>query len=623
MAAKGSSEATFRLNIDGNAADASKGIASSARLAAESITKFESEIKALSGDLRRLKGNSDEVTATKAALKKRIDEAKTSVSALTTEIVKQGSSYTAASAAAKKYGDSTKRLPNLRSALGGVGAKAGAALEPTMKKLGALLAPITTRFAKLGGSIKQALAPVGAFSKAAKEDASSVLPSLSSILGVVAEGAVVAAAAFVAVGAAITGATVALALFSLKSADAAAKMDRQRQALWGNKDDAKALGEQIGLLAGKVPQGVAELQGLAVELSKTRLSGKAVVDTMNAVAQASGAVDDSAGAKIKELLTRNQQSGRFWLGQFELQGTGINFDDVAKEYSAGTKKTIAQAKKDLMTGGVSIEDAASTIAKVTAKKFGNLNVQNAFSLENAPKKLKEQLSILSSGVDLGPISKALQDAFGQLSPNAPLGAAVKQFMTDFGGGLVDIAARAIPLVVEGFKWLVVGALRVQEAYYNVKADIHDALKADDWIGVGKAIVNGLVQGIVMASASVPAAVVALGKTIKSAFTDEMKIHSPSRVFEGYGRNTVEGYAQGVDRASGRAADAVVDMVPGASGGSSAAAGGSSAAANDITVNVYFQGGSGGGSGAGPSPQMLSGLTQAIRDALSAKGLVAA
>jgi hypothetical protein len=607
VAGDSKAEATFRINIDGNAADASKQIASSARLAAQGIEKYENEVKALSADLRRLRGNSDDVVSAKAALKKRIDEARTSASALTAEITKQGTSYAAATAAAKKYGAGVGKLPNLRAGAGKVAGAVGGALGPAAKKLGKVFDPIKTAVGPLAKSVSEKLAPAGSrlarfgggaksvlvsFGKAAKEDASSVLPSLSSALGLVAEGSVLAAAAVAAVGAAAVGAVAAVGAFGIASAAAASKLQLQREALLGSVQDAKALGEQISVLAGKVPQGVEELNALGRELSKTRLSGKAIVDTMAAVAQATGAVDASAGSKIQELLTRFQATGRFALGQFELQGTGIDFEDVAKEWAAGSKKTVEAARAELLRGQVPLDDAASLLRKVTEKKFGDINIKNAFSLENAPKKLKEQLQLLSSGVDLSPISRALQDAFGQLSENAPLGAAVKTFMTTFGKGLVDAAATGIPLVLEGFKWLVVGALRVGTAFYEMKKQVLDAFHNDDWVGAGKAIVVGLVKGIIGAQKFEGEALFSLGKTIKKAFTDELGIHSPSKVFEGYGQNTVAGYA-------------------------------SSASSAPISIEVNIHGASTDSAKGMQSPEFLAALTRAIRDAVSAKGLVAA
>jgi hypothetical protein len=240
-----------------------------------------------------------------------------------------------------------------------------------------------------------------------------------------------------------------------------------------------------------------------------------------------------------------------------------------------------------------------------------------FSLENAPKKLKEQLSLLSSGVDLSPISKALEGAFGQLQENAPLGAGVKAFMSTFGSGIVEIGAKAIPVLLDGFTWLVVGAVRVITTFYELRNAIHDALTQGDWVGAGKEIIVGLVKGIKGAIRFHDEALYGIGKTIKKAFTDELKIQSPSKVFAGYGENTVAGYAIGVEKGTKRANDAVGAMAtPTPSSGGSGAAG-------PISIEVVINGASTDSAHAMQSPEFLASLTRAIRDAVTSKGLVPA
>jgi len=628
-------EATFRVNIDGNASVASKDIASSARLAAKSIAAYEDEVKVLSADLRRLRGNSDDVTAAKSALKKRIDEAKASTSLLTAALAKQGTTYAAAAAAAKKYGDGVGKLPNLRKGIAKAATAAGGAVAPALakgakalapigKKLGAFAAPITKavvdklapagRFiAKFGGGAAKSLGKLG---KAAKEDVGSILPAIGKALAAFGPEIAIIAAGVAAAGGAFVAAAIAVGAFGLAAADAAAKASRQRQALGWSAKSAENYADQINELAGKTALGTSELNAMAVALSKTRLTGKAQVATMNAVAQATSAIDESAGSKIQELITRGQTSGRFFLGQLELQGTGIDFDDVAKEYAAGMHKSVDAARKELMTGQVPIEEAANTLARVTEKKFGKLNIANAFSLENAPKKFYEQLQHLSKDVDLGPISKALQSAFGQFDESAPLGGAIKTFMSTFGTGLVDIAAKSIPILVEALEDLVIWSLRVTLTYYEMKKQIKDAFAGEDWVGIGAAIIKGLAKGIANTMNLQGDVLFGIGKSIKNALTDELKIHSPSKVFEGYGSNTVEGYAQGVESGSKRATGAVRDMAQG-----TPALPAAGAAPMSIEVNIH--GASTASAQDMQSPQFLSALTRALRDAVTQSGGVVA
>jgi hypothetical protein len=152
----------------------------------------------------------------------------------------------------------------------------------------------------------------------------------------------------------------------------------------------------------------------------------------------------------------------------------------------------------------------------------------------------------------------------------------------------------------------------------MKKQVLDAFHNDDWVGAGKAIVVGLVKGIIGAQKFEGEALFSLGKTIKKAFTDELGIHSPSKVFEGYGQNTVAGYAQGVERGTQRATEAVDGMAkpPAPSSASS-----SSSAPISIEVNIH--GASTDSAKGMQSPDFLAALTRAIRDAVSAKGLVAA
>lgn len=615
-------EATFRINIDGNAASASKEVSTSAREAARSITEYETEVKALSADLRRLKGSSADVVSAKTALKAKIDAAKASASSLTAELIKQGVSYKAAAESAKKYGDSVGKLPNLRSAISkglspvtkklgdlfGPAAKAmGAKLAPVSKIIGAKLAPITAKFSSVG--------------KAAKEDLGSVLPSVSSMLGVVASGSALAAAAVVAVGVAFVGAAAALASFVLGASDANAKMMRQREALLGTAKDAGNLGDQIGELAAKTPKSVAELNGLAHSLNKTRISGKATVDALAAIAQVSGAVDDSAGAKIQELITRNDKFGRMAIGMFELDGTGLDFDEVAKAYAEGTKKSLEAARRELRTGVAPIEAGSKALKDAAEKKFGKMNIANAFSLENAPKKFFDQFQSLASGVDLGPISKALQEAFGQLSPNAPLGAALKEFFTVFGGGMVEVGAKAIPLVLEGFKYMIGFGLKLTALFINTKNAIADALDGDSFFekakGVGIALIKGWVKGLALGYGTLYEAVKNVGGDTIKAFKELMGIHSPSKVFEKFGQYTTEGYAQGVERGSVRASGAVQNMVdmPRVSGATDNSRG-------PISITLKIYGASTESAKAMQSPDFMANLQHAITDSLSGTGVAA-
>jgi hypothetical protein len=110
---------------------------------------------------------------------------------------------------------------------------------------------------------------------------------------------------------------------------------------------------------------------------------------------------------------------------------------------------------------------------------------------------------------------------------------------------------------------------------------------DYWSGIGASMMEGLVNGILGMAQRVSDAVVKVASVAKKAFTGAMDMHSPSKVFEGYGKQTTAGYTKGLDESSGsvqRSVDKMAPSAPAASGGSAVAAGGGTQLFVNINVN---------------------------------------
>ena len=90
--------------------------------------------------------------------------------------------------------------------------------------------------------------------------------------------------------------------------------------------------------------------------------------------------------------------------------------------------------------------------------------------------------------------------------------------------------------------------------------------ASQFMAAGQYIMDGLIQGIKNKISAVTNVISGVASTIKKVFTGDLDIHSPSGVFEDYGKFTDQGYALGikdnlgvVDRAMDALSDSVMQM----------------------------------------------------------------
>ena len=130
----------------------------------------------------------------------------------------------------------------------------------------------------------------------------------------------------------------------------------------------------------------------------------------------------------------------------------------------------------------------------------------------------------------------VSDYFGQLWNN---------ITTFFNSGIGNITATIL-------NWSPLGLF--YQAFSSVLSWFGIDLPAK-FTEFGSNLISGLVNGIRNAWDGAKEWVISLGKSIKGWFTGEMEIHSPSRVFKGYGQNIVEGLAIGMDKSEPLAAQA--------------------------------------------------------------------
>jgi hypothetical protein len=636
--------ATFEVALEGNADEFSDQTAASIERMRESVLGSEKSIKQLSETLRKLKGSSAEVKEAKAQLTAKLNGERDAISRLTAGAVKAGVPLELLSTKTKVTAKETTGMGDAIDAAGGP------------------VASLRSKLGVLGKVMGDGSVATGVFRLA--------------VVGAIA-----------AVAALVVGSVMLLAKFSqfvVEGANAARTANLFREAATGSAANAKALGEQVDALAGKVSTSKTELNELAMGLAKNGVQGQTLVDTFNAVGQAADAMGAEAGNKIRGLVEAGRLSQRLFLNRESLVGTGVAFDEVAKQLAESMKIGVNDAKAALAEGRVGLGVGAKALRDTIEKKFGEINARKMLDINVQAAKFREKLANLTSGVNLEPFLKGLDKMLGLFDEGTVAGSALKTIVTRFGNGLGEIFGKGTDVGSKFFKALVIGGLTLVVAVLKVKKAFGEAFKGKDvlgdvdlletslsaitgvaeilgfaiegmgtvliwvagvvgdvvasvealgaafdagyqklasltWGDIGEAMIDGLVLGILGGSTKVRDAILGIARDAKNTFKSALGINSPSTVFAGFGQNTAEGYAQGVERAAPATQEAVDKMAPSApSGGGGGSKGGGGMQPVTLQVNITVAGG--GDAKASVSPSARAELIQAFREMALAAGI---
>jgi hypothetical protein len=627
--------ATFALKVDSDTKPTEEQKKALEELRV-SIAKSQDLLKQHGAALRSLRGNSDEVTDARAKLKAAIEAERASISRNNLAILKMGSSYEKLAKEARTAAAANKEMGKAVSAVGGP------------------VSDASEKFGKLR----------------------DVLALCKDPMVAIAVAAAAAIAVIAVLSAAIVAAAISLGRFVVESANVLRAQGLMREAVTGSAEDAGRMGRQVDFLATQLATPKERLNELYVAMRRTfdgaRISGQGILDAFTAVATTSEAMGDSAGAALQGILDRSKRFGRGGINLFELQGTGgPNFDEIASALAKSTRVGVAQARQELLTFRVPIDQLAAAMKDAAQVKFGDVNAKKLLDLDVIAAKFRENLVGLSKTfsesagfqVFLADL-KQLADLFSvTTSTGASLQTALGAFGTLIGAtfhasmpyviwaikeaiilslrfaiALLDAAtaivnfahsraglilmksalagiAVAIAIVALAFVPIAAAAAVIGLAFLAVGAAVYGIyeavgwLRKQDWPAIGGAIVNGIKSGLLAAWNGLEGAVHGIATGIMNAFTGKLRIESPSKVFAHYGRMTTQGFAEGVTSTSGDATDAVQTMVGPTS--------------PDVTVSA-----SAGGAGGGPSMVVNvniygGGDAQAVADTVRSSGVLGA
>jgi hypothetical protein len=540
--AQGTETAEFKVNLAGNAADVAKTTAGAMSEMRKRIDEGRGALVSMNSELKALKSAKGAAT-TIGELKAKIDAQKDSLKASSSELKKQSTALRDASKAAKAQTAAT--------------AEAKAAIE----KQKAEYAKLATERKKIStDNLKERM-------QADRDSTNALAGAVGGVL----------VGAMLAVVTAIGAAGFALAKFVLHGADAARSVGLLRQAsMNGNAQWGKNFGEQVDALSKKVPTSKEKIDELGKSLALSKIGGQVWVDTLNAVTQASAAVGEQAGGKLKEFIERGRQFNRFQLNPQEMIGTGLEFDDIAKVLGKSMKGGVQAARNALADGSVKLADGAAAMREAVEKKFGGINIKQMLSLSSIVDKLGESLAELVASVDIEPILADLKEMATMFDLSTTSGQALKDMIGIFAKDVGRAFKTAVPYAREFIYGMVEGVIQLTGAYSKVREALRetfgdstmlknvDGLKvaltagkiAVQAIGVALLATAGFVTVAAVPFIALGAVIYGLTKAINATAAAAMDV---GRTFVDVGSAMVDGLIEGLENGIGRVREKVSQL----------------------------------------------------------------
>lgn len=362
------------------------------------------------------------------------------------------------------------------------------------------------------------------------------------------------------------------------------QIDSGKKKLKDEKQNNIEIAKGVKYVAGMAAALVASVGAAAALAYKIADIGKSAFDARrNSAALVSAFTDHKGGVETLAKLDAMAKT----LGQ-TVEETRSKFVDYrAAGFTTKESAALLKTRADLMAVGLSAEEADKELGRVvsSADRMGNVvshrllaEIQGAYGGIGSGAKAARH-ALVSVTAAQNKLSDAFTDVKADFWKNiAPdIGAAAHRladFTTEFlksGDGRIIISQ-----LTEAFKDFAkaVNSENLGKAFGAMKAtadairiSFQAAAKAVNYISDkfgensnaktvgdntvlsdGASVVGGFIKGIDSKIMEADRAIVDFAKRISNSFKDELQIKSPSKVFAGYGENTVAGFVKGEESA---------------------------------------------------------------------------
>jgi hypothetical protein len=265
----------------------------------------------------------------------------------------------------------------------------------------------------------------------------------------------------VALGVALAKATFDLTRFAIEAGDAARSMGILMEAAAGSAKGGKELGGMARRLRNDFAGSREEIAGMVLELRRSGLEGVHLEKTVRLAGIATKTMGEAAGGILKGLIDRGHLSKRFVLNPFDLRGTGLAYDDVAKQLSKLTGRTIGTVKAALINGQVKLTDGIAALEGAVKDKFGDLAKRQLLALPEQVNRARENLRAMFSGVNVDKFLVGLAKVLDLLDESTTSGRMLRAVAKDIFQPIIDFAGSSVlPMIRTFFIGLSISILDV-------------------------------------------------------------------------------------------------------------------------------------------------------------------
>ena len=223
--------------------------------------------------------------------------------------------------------------------------------------------------------------------------------------------------------------------------------------------------------------------------------------------------------------------------------------DGIKEHGPEMIQKGVELIADLISGiSGSIPNVMSTTTQVIVQMLAAIQ-------QNLPQLVQSGIQLVSSLADgliqnvpviLAAVGQLILSLLGEIINHLP---EILEKGSEIVGKLAEGLIKAIPKLLDGIGQLL--------------AQAKDAFLKTDWAGIGRNIIDGVVNGLKAAGSNLFNAMKNMAGDALQAAKDTLKINSPSKVFENeVGESIPEGMALGVTKNAGMVTDAVAGLADG-------------------------------------------------------------